>query len=99
MSSYGRLLIIIIYFQLLALRFNLVVYMCRFHALEEFDEGKRSCRRRLAGHNRRRRKTHPENPTNGVSLNDERTSSYLLAALLRVLSNIQRKLLFFFYQM
>lgn len=29
----------------------------RFHPLLEFDEGKRSCRRRLAGHNRRRRKT------------------------------------------
>ncbi|XP_074273434.1 squamosa promoter-binding-like protein 14 isoform X2 [Silene latifolia] len=32
----------------------------RFHPLAEFDEGKRSCRRRLAGHNRRRRKTQPE---------------------------------------
>eukprot|EP01018_Ginkgo_biloba_P032737 Gb_32703 [translate_table: standard] len=29
----------------------------RFHVLSEFDEGKRSCRRRLAGHNERRRKT------------------------------------------
>lgn len=28
----------------------------RFHMLEEFDEGKRSCRESLAGHNRRRRK-------------------------------------------
>ncbi|CAN6816517.1 unnamed protein product [Brassica oleracea] len=28
----------------------------RFHALEEFDDGKRSCRKRLDGHNRRRRK-------------------------------------------
>ncbi|CAA0833049.1 Squamosa promoter-binding-like protein 6 [Striga hermonthica] len=28
----------------------------RFHALSEFDEGKRSCRKRLAGHNERRRK-------------------------------------------
>ncbi|CAK9165587.1 unnamed protein product, partial [Ilex paraguariensis] len=37
----------------------------RFHVLQEFDEGKRSCRRRLAGHNRRRRKTHPENVVNG----------------------------------
>ncbi|MDG2865975.1 hypothetical protein P7M39_24385, partial [Vibrio parahaemolyticus] len=26
----------------------------RFHSLEEFDEGKRSCRKRLDGHNRRR---------------------------------------------
>uniref|UniRef100_A0A0C9RQW3 TSA: Wollemia nobilis Ref_Wollemi_Transcript_998_1221 transcribed RNA sequence n=1 Tax=Wollemia nobilis TaxID=56998 RepID=A0A0C9RQW3_9CONI len=31
----------------------------RFHVLSEFDEGKRSCRRRLAGHNERRRKTQP----------------------------------------
>lgn len=30
---------------------------CRFHAVEEFDESKRSCRRRLAGHNERRRKS------------------------------------------
>ncbi|XP_010656994.1 squamosa promoter-binding protein 1 isoform X1 [Vitis vinifera] len=29
---------------------------CRFHELSEFDEAKRSCRRRLAGHNERRRK-------------------------------------------
>ncbi|CAN1133613.1 Squamosa promoter-binding-like protein 9 [Linum perenne] len=29
---------------------------CRFHLLPEFDQGKRSCRRRLAGHNERRRK-------------------------------------------
>lgn len=61
----------------------------RFHALQEFDEGKRSCRRRLAGHNRRRRKTHPENTINGVSLNDERSCSYLLVSLLRILSNVQ----------
>ncbi|KAI3740691.1 hypothetical protein L2E82_31162 [Cichorium intybus] len=29
----------------------------RFHDLTEFDDTKRSCRRRLAGHNERRRKT------------------------------------------
>ncbi|XP_042053405.1 squamosa promoter-binding-like protein 18 isoform X2 [Salvia splendens] len=28
----------------------------RFHSLVEFDEGKRSCRKRLDGHNRRRRR-------------------------------------------
>ncbi|CAA7391616.1 unnamed protein product [Spirodela intermedia] len=28
----------------------------RFHVLSEFDQGKRSCRKRLAEHNRRRRK-------------------------------------------
>ncbi|KAG9130693.1 hypothetical protein Leryth_024296 [Lithospermum erythrorhizon] len=31
----------------------------RFHSLSEFDEGKRSCRKRLDGHNRRRRKSQP----------------------------------------
>ncbi|XP_071737521.1 squamosa promoter-binding-like protein 9 [Rutidosis leptorrhynchoides] len=35
----------------------------RFHQLPEFDQGKRSCRRRLAGHNERRRK-----PTSGTLL-------------------------------
>ncbi|KAJ9560125.1 hypothetical protein OSB04_005285 [Centaurea solstitialis] len=30
----------------------------RFHLLREFDDGKRSCRKRLAGHNERRRKPH-----------------------------------------
>jgi hypothetical protein len=29
---------------------------CSFHAILEFDDAKRSCRRRLAGHNERRRK-------------------------------------------
>ncbi|KAJ4907433.1 Squamosa promoter-binding-like protein 13A [Raphanus sativus] len=32
----------------------------RFHGLEEFDEGKKSCRKRLDGHNRRRRKPQPD---------------------------------------
>lgn len=32
----------------------------RFHSLGEFDEVKRSCRKRLDGHNRRRRKPQPE---------------------------------------
>jgi hypothetical protein len=30
--------------------------LARFHVLTEFDEAKRSCRKRLAEHNRRRRK-------------------------------------------
>lgn len=67
--------------------------MCRFHLLQEFDEGKRSCRRRLDGHNKRRRKAHPdvvctvpENP-----LTDAWSSSYLLISLLRILSNLQCK--------
>ncbi|XP_057979881.1 squamosa promoter-binding-like protein 8 [Malania oleifera] len=33
----------------------------RFHLLSEFDNGKRSCRKRLADHNRRRRKSHQPN--------------------------------------
>ncbi|GMH08719.1 hypothetical protein Nepgr_010559 [Nepenthes gracilis] len=60
----------------------------RFHVLQEFDEGKRSCRRRLAGHNRRRRKTHPETAINMGSMNDESSSSYLLISLLRILTNL-----------
>ncbi|XP_008232622.2 PREDICTED: LOW QUALITY PROTEIN: squamosa promoter-binding-like protein 8 [Prunus mume] len=36
----------------------------RFHLLPEFDNGKRSCRRRLADHNRRRRKTQQTNQEN-----------------------------------
>ncbi|CBI37021.3 unnamed protein product, partial [Vitis vinifera] len=60
----------------------------RFHVLQEFDEGKRSCRRRLAGHNKRRRKTHPDAAGNGNSLNDDQASGYLLISLLRILSNM-----------
>ncbi|ERN11496.1 hypothetical protein AMTRI_Chr03g138150 [Amborella trichopoda] len=40
----------------------------RFHPLQEFDEGKRSCRRRLAGHNRRRRKTQPDDVSSRLLL-------------------------------
>ncbi|CAM8992964.1 unnamed protein product [Rhodiola kirilowii] len=35
----------------------------RFHLVSEFDESKRSCRRRLAGHNQRRRKSSYDYPT------------------------------------
>nr|XP_043614621.1 squamosa promoter-binding-like protein 13A [Erigeron canadensis] len=42
----------------------------RFHPLEEFDNGKRSCRKRLDGHNRRRRKPRPYllSPHNGINM-------------------------------
>ncbi|KAF5732051.1 squamosa promoter-binding-like protein 1 [Tripterygium wilfordii] len=60
----------------------------RFHVLQEFDEGKRSCRRRLAGHNKRRRKTNPDAVANGNTLNDDQNSGYLLISLLRILSNM-----------
>lgn len=39
----------------------------RFHVLAEFDDGKRSCRKRLADHNRRRRKTQLSPSTSLVS--------------------------------
>ncbi|KAJ6753781.1 SQUAMOSA PROMOTER-BINDING-LIKE PROTEIN 4 [Salix purpurea] len=39
----------------------------RFHELAEFDETKRSCRRRLAGHNERRRKSSAESYGEGSS--------------------------------
>ncbi|XP_022134617.1 squamosa promoter-binding-like protein 13A [Momordica charantia] len=38
----------------------------RFHSLDEFDEGKRSCRKRLDGHNRRRRKPQPESLSRSI---------------------------------
>lgn len=41
--------------------------LLRFHPLSEFDDGKRSCRRRLAGHNWRRRKTQPEDVTSRLT--------------------------------
>ncbi|KAE8657724.1 Squamosa promoter-binding-like protein 8 [Hibiscus syriacus] len=52
----------------------------RFHLLSEFDNGKRSCRKRLADHNRRRRKSqqqhhHPNNQEKQVKLENGRHSS------------------------
>jgi len=53
----------------------------RFHPRSEFDEGKRSCRKRLADHNRRRRKPQP-NPctasqcqagTTGLQIENQKT--------------------------
>ncbi|WOL17955.1 squamosa promoter-binding-like protein 16 [Canna indica] len=40
----------------------------RFHLLVEFDEVKRSCRKRLDGHNRRRRKPQPNSVNSGTQL-------------------------------
>ncbi|XP_061373772.1 squamosa promoter-binding-like protein 13A [Gastrolobium bilobum] len=50
----------------------------RFHSLEEFDEGKRSCRKRLDGHNRRRRKPQPEPLTRSGSFLSNYQGSQLL---------------------
>jgi hypothetical protein len=38
------------------LRLHVAPVVNRFHFLSEFDDGKRSCRKRLADHHRRRRK-------------------------------------------
>lgn len=67
--------------------------MCRFHLLQEFDEGKRSCRRRLAGHNKRRRKTRPEGAVGGTPI-EEKVSSYLLLSLLGICANLNCKYCF-----
>ncbi|XP_039024535.1 squamosa promoter-binding-like protein 14 [Hibiscus syriacus] len=67
----------------------------RFHPLSEFDEGKRSCRRRLAGHNRRRRKTQPEDVTSRLLLpanNDNAGNGNLdIVNLLTLLARTQGK--------
>ncbi|WOK99731.1 squamosa promoter-binding protein 1-like [Canna indica] len=44
---------------------NFCFGLCRFHELSEFDDSKRSCRRRLAGHNERRRKSSAEGNLDG----------------------------------
>lgn len=55
----------------------------RFHLVQEFDEGKKSCRSRLAKHNGRRRKA-PAQAVNSLSENQSLTNSLLL--LLRQLA-------------
>ncbi|EPS65839.1 hypothetical protein M569_08937, partial [Genlisea aurea] len=65
----------------------------RFHPLAEFDEGKRSCRRRLAGHNRRRRKIHSEENNQPLLLPqtlDPNLGNPNLVNLLVALSHAQR---------
>ncbi|XXG55517.1 hypothetical protein AAC387_Pa03g3173 [Persea americana] len=55
----------------------------RFHLLAEFDDGKRSCRKRLAGHNERRRKPQLDNHSGrtGKMLSSCHGSSYIGASL------------------
>lgn len=86
----------------LALVFKLKWYFwlfCRFHPLSEFDEGKRSCRRRLAGHNRRRRKTQPEDVSSKllISGNPENNNGGNLdiVNLITILARLQGKRLLF----
>lgn len=65
----------------------------RFHPVSEFDEGKRSCRRRLAGHNRRRRKTQTEDDTSPQALRANRintaSGSLDMVNLLAVLASVR----------
>ncbi|XP_004513942.1 squamosa promoter-binding-like protein 7 [Cicer arietinum] len=63
----------------------------RFHVVSEFDDSKRSCRRRLAGHNERRRKSSHDsvarNSQQGecaLSLLSSRTDSWLSPADLSI---------------
>jgi len=48
-----------------------------FHVLEEFDEAKRSCRRRLAGHNERRRKTPSDSSVDRLDSNHHLNDNWL----------------------
>ncbi|KAL0918739.1 hypothetical protein M5K25_010766 [Dendrobium thyrsiflorum] len=48
----------------------------RFHSLSEFDEGKRSCRKRLDGHNRRRRKPQLDTLNPGNLLSNHQGTGY-----------------------
>ncbi|XP_020575955.1 squamosa promoter-binding-like protein 15 [Phalaenopsis equestris] len=65
----------------------------RFHPLTEFDEGKRSCRRRLAGHNRRRRKTQPEDASTNILASESQdakvSGSVDIANLFAILARLQ----------
>ncbi|KAI0499770.1 hypothetical protein KFK09_017978 [Dendrobium nobile] len=47
----------------------------RFHVLSEFDQGKRSCRKRLADHNRRRRKSQDLTTINTLNNNDNNNNN------------------------
>uniref|UniRef100_A0A0C9QX43 TSA: Wollemia nobilis Ref_Wollemi_Transcript_2011_1782 transcribed RNA sequence n=1 Tax=Wollemia nobilis TaxID=56998 RepID=A0A0C9QX43_9CONI len=49
----------------------------RFHIISEFDDAKRSCRRRLAGHNERRRKSSSDALTNTSSHEEKRLMGVL----------------------
>lgn len=54
----------------------------RFHDLSEFDDKKRSCRRRLSDHNARRRRVQPESvQLSSAGLYDQRQQNVLLNGL------------------
>jgi hypothetical protein len=72
-----------------------IFHVYRFHPLPEFDEGKRSCRRRLEGHNRRRRKTQPDPTARSYLMGDDdligRGGAGLVSGLLHILAQLQGK--------
>ena len=70
--------------------YELLTSVVRFHLLQEFDEGKKSCRSRLAKHNGRRRKA-PAQAKNSSSENHSLTNTLLL--LLRQLAGQDCKFL------
>ncbi|TKW12329.1 hypothetical protein SEVIR_5G029400v4 [Setaria viridis] len=61
----------------------------RFHLLQEFDEGKKSCRSRLAKHNGRRRKGQPQGAVVGNPTNENKSLSSALFLLLKQLSGLE----------
>ncbi|KAF8694945.1 hypothetical protein HU200_038052 [Digitaria exilis] len=48
----------------------------RFHLLAEFDDAKRSCRKRLDGHNRRRRKPQPDPMNSGSFMTSQQGTRF-----------------------
>ncbi|KAG1354443.1 squamosa promoter-binding-like protein 7 [Cocos nucifera] len=66
----------------------------RFHVISEFDDSKRSCRRRLAGHNERRRKSTSDSIRNSSLVENTMMSSrfpYIPASSTRALSLLSSK--------
>ncbi|KAF8724310.1 hypothetical protein HU200_021339 [Digitaria exilis] len=61
----------------------------RFHLIQEFDEGKKSCRSRLAKHNGRRRKGQPQGAADGNSTNENQSLNSTLFLLLKQLSGLE----------
>ncbi|XP_035822107.1 squamosa promoter-binding-like protein 1 isoform X2 [Zea mays] len=61
----------------------------RFQLLQEFDEGKKSCRSRLAQHNGRRRKVQPQTVVNGNSMSENQSLSNTSILLLKQLSRLE----------
>lgn len=83
-------------FHMLKIVFNFLAYVGRFHLLPEFDEGKKSCRSRLAKHNGRRRKAPAQAGAAGNTSSENQSLTNTLLLLLKQLSGQDRKFLEFF---